>query len=35
MKTLKENAAQIITLLTFAALGVAVLAHTIVNNIVW
>lgn len=35
MKTLKQNFAQVITLTIFAALGVSVLVHTIVNGITW
>lgn len=35
MKTTKLNIPQVLTLVTFAALGVAVTVHTIVNNITW
>ena len=35
MKTIKNNLAQVITLTIFAALGVSVLVHTIVNGITW
>lgn len=35
MNTTKNNLAQVAVLLTIAALGLAVIAHTIANGITW